>query len=239
MAGSSIREQEQQAGRVMASLTPEALGDRLRRARMRQGRSIRELADAAGLSKSSIVRLEQGGGTYAMTIVKVCAALGLHVARLRDPDTALDDRVAVHRTGDDRWYDLVDFGAGPLGGVDRPLTAQERAAFAERGVKVPIVVLSSRLSDGRLLSNVVELYGPSVTREHPGEEFVYVLDGSATITVGSTVVTLACGESMVFRSAEPHTYAPAEGSVLPARLLMVRFDERISKESEVGSRETE
>lgn len=211
----------------MASLSPEALGDRLRRARMRQGRSIRELADAAGLSKSSIVRLEQGGGTYPMTIVKVCAALGLHVARLRDSDSAGDDRLAVHRLGDDRWYDIVDFGAGALGGVDRPLTQAERAEFAKEGVLVPIVVLGSRLRDGQLLSNIVELYGKSVTREHPGEEFVYVLEGTASITVGATNVVLATGESMAFRSAEPHTYAPADGSRLPVRLLMVRFDEKV------------
>ncbi|MBL0172862.1 MAG: cupin domain-containing protein [Gemmatimonadaceae bacterium] len=227
MAGTSIRQQELEAARVMESLSSEALGDRLRRARMRQGRSIRELADAAGLSKSSIVRLEQGGGTYPMTIVKVAAALGLHVARLRDPDSAGDDRLAVHRLDDDRWYDLTDFGAGPLGGVDRPLTPDERAELARQGVAVPIVVLASRLSDGQLMSNVVEVYAPSETRAHPGEEFVYVLDGAATITVGSTVITLARGESLVFRSAEPHTYAPLEGSVLPARLLMVRLDDRV------------
>ncbi len=226
MAASSIRHQEQEAARVMASLTTEALGDRLRRARTRQGRSIRELADAAGLSKSSIVRLEQGGGTYPMTIVKVCAALGLHVARLRDPDGVGDDRMAVHRLSDDRWYDLTDFGSGPLGGVDRPLTEEERADLARHGVAVPIVVLASRLTDGQLISNVMELYAPSETREHPGEEFVYVLDGAAKITVGLAVVTLVRGESMVFRSVEPHTYAPVEGSTLPARLLMVRLDDR-------------
>lgn len=227
MAGTSIRQQEQEAASVMGGLSPEALGDRLRRARSRQGRSIRELADAAGLSKSSIVRLEQGGGTYPMTVVKVCAALGLHVARLRDPDGVGDDRLAVHRRDDDRWYDLTDFGAGPLGGVDRPLTAVERAELARQGVAVPILLLASRLSDGQLMAIVVELYGPSETREHPGEEFVYVLDGTARITVGGTAVTLLRGESMVFRSAEPHTYAPAEGSVTPARLLMVRLDERV------------
>ena len=223
---STIRQQEQEAARVMASLTAESLGDRLRRARMRQGRSIRDLADAAGLSKSSIVRLEQGGGTYPMTIVKVCAALGLHVARLSDPDGAGDDRMAVHHNGDDRWSDMVDFGSGALGGVDRSLTADERALCASQGVAVQIVVLASRLSDGQLLSNILEVHGPSVTREHPGEEFLYVLEGSAAITVGETTVVLEAGESIVFRSAEPHTYAPAAGSEVPARLLMGRFDAR-------------
>lgn len=226
MSGSTIRQQEQEAARVMASLTAEALGDRLRRARMRQGRSIRDLADAAGLSKSSIVRLEQGGGTYPMTIVKVCAALGLHVARLRDSDSAGDDRLAVHHIGDDRWYDMVDFGAGALGGVDRPLTDAERKEFAAKGVAVQVVVLESRLSDGQLLSNIIEVHGPSVTREHPGEEFIYVLDGATNITVGDTTITLRSGESMVFRSEDPHVYAPADGATSPAKLLMVRFDAR-------------
>lgn len=227
MTGTTIKQQEEEAARMMTTVSPEQLGDRLRRARTRQGRSIRELADAAGLSKSSIVRLEQGGGTYPLTVVKVCAALGLHVARLRDPDSAGDDRLAVHRLHDDRWYDIGAFGSGPLGNVDRPLTPDERAQFAREGVAVPIVVLASRLHDGHLLSNIVEVYAPSEKREHPGEEFVYVLEGTACITIGSTSTTLVAGESIAFRSIEPHTYAPAEGSPLPVRLLMVRLDERV------------
>ncbi|MCC6245297.1 MAG: helix-turn-helix transcriptional regulator [Gemmatimonadaceae bacterium] len=223
----SIRQQEQEAASVMASLSPEVLGDRLRRARMRQGRSIRELADAAGLSKSSIVRLEQGGGTYPMTIVKVCAALGHHVARLRDSDTAGDERFAVHRLGDDRWYDMMDFGAGALGADDRALNDAERAALVrEKGIAVPLVVLASRLSDGRLLSNVMEIYAKSDPRSHSGEEFIFVLSGTATITIGDTPVTITAGESLVFRSIEPHTYEPAEGSAVPVRVVMVRLDDR-------------
>ena len=50
MAGTSIRQQEQEAAHVMAGLSPDVLGDRLRRARTRQGRSIRDLAEAARLS---------------------------------------------------------------------------------------------------------------------------------------------------------------------------------------------
>lgn len=223
---STIKQQEEEASRVMASMDPCELGERLRRARVRQGRAIRELAEAAGLSKSSVVRLEQGGGTYPLTLVKVCAALGLHVARLRDTDNAGDDRFAVHRNEDDRWYDIGAFGSGPLGGNDRPLTVAERAQFARDGVVVPIVVLASRLRDGHLLSNVVEVYAESETREHPGEEFVYVLEGTARITIGTTQVTLAAGESIAFRSAEPHTYAPNDPAQVPVRLLMVRLDER-------------
>ena len=180
----------------------------MRRARLRQGRSIRELATASGLSKTSIVRLEQGGATYPITVVKVCAALGLHLASLANPSGEGSENAAVHRHTDDRGFDLTDFGAGPLGGLDRPLTTDERAGFVAAGAGVPLLILTSRLPEGRLLSTVIEVYGPSAPRSHPGEEFVYVLEGSAQLTVGSETYLLAQGESIVFRSAEPHTYAP-------------------------------
>ena len=55
---SSIRQKEHEAASVMASLSPAELGDRLRRARVRQGRSLPDLAEAAVLTKRTI------GGTH-------------------------------------------------------------------------------------------------------------------------------------------------------------------------------
>lgn len=227
-----ILEQEQEAARILARVPAALLGDRLRRARLRQGRSIRELAAVAGLSKTSIVRLEQGGSTYPITVVKVCAALGLHLAGLAELPAGDGDgdgqNVVVHRHVRDRWYDMTHFGQGPLGGLDRPLTDAERATFAQADSRVvPLLLLTSRLPDGRLLPTVIEVWSESETRSHPGEELVYVLSGDAIIRVGEASYTIAAGESIVFRSAEPHAYAPAPGSPLPVRLLSLRLDERV------------
>jgi transcriptional regulator with XRE-family HTH domain len=222
MAGVEILEQEREAARLLAGIAPEVLGERMRRARLRQGRSIRDLAAAAGLSKTSIVRLEQGGSAYPLTVVKLCAALGLHLASLV-ADRHDAGTVAVHRHADDRWYDLTDFGAGPLG----TLSAPERAALVkESPTVVPLLILSSRLAEGRLLSTVIEVFSQSEPRSHPGEEFVFVLSGTAKIRVGQQDYELIEGESIVFRSIEPHAYAPADGSKLPVKLLSVRLDDR-------------
>jgi len=228
----SLLEQEREAARILGQLSPESLGDRLRRARLRQGRSIRELASAAALSKTSIVRLEQGGATYPITVVKVCAALGLHLASLVNPSGEGNENAAVHHHTDDRWFDLTDFGAGSLGGLDRPLTPKERAKFVTDGAGVPLLILKSRLPEGRLLSTVIEVFAPSESRSHPGEEFVFVLEGSAQITVGTETFLLEQEESVVFRSAEPHAYAPNPAlpqQALPVRLLSVRMDDRPGK----------
>lgn len=225
-----ILEQEQEAARILARVPAQTLGDRLRRSRLRQGRSIRDLAQAAGLSKTSIVRLEQGGSTYPMTVVKVCAALGLHLAGLADPPVGDDDNVVVHRHANDRWYDMTNFGMGPLGGQERPLTEAERAAFVKAEPStVPLLLLTSRLPDARLLPTVIEVWSKSETRSHPGQELVYILKGDALVYVSDIAYPVSEGESIIFRSAEPHAYAPADGSPLPVRLLSVRLDDRTKR----------
>jgi len=226
--------QEREAAQILTKISPEILGDRLRRTRLRQGHSIRELAARAGLSKTSIVRLEQGAPAYPITVVKVCAALGLHLAALANPANEESGNVAVHRHEDDRWYDLTDFGSGVLAGQDRPLQEEERAALVAQGVKVPLLILKSRLPHGRLLSTVIEVYSASEPRSHPGEEFVFVLRGTAQVQVGTEIFVLQEGESIVFRSGEPHVYAPAPDlppSALPVRLLSVRLDDRPNRSS--------
>jgi hypothetical protein len=59
-----------------------------------------------------------------------------------------------------------------------------------------------------------------------GEEFLFVLDGKARITVGSESFDLDQGESATFWSAEEHTYAPAAGALLPVRVLSLRIDDK-------------
>ncbi|MBX3120497.1 MAG: helix-turn-helix domain-containing protein [Fimbriimonadaceae bacterium] len=211
---------------MLKSFPAQVLGDRLRRARVRQSISVRDLAKAAAVSKNSITRLEHGGGTNPATLVKVCAALGLHVAGLLRKEQQSEQIVVVHRKQDDRWFDMTDFGAGPLGGLDRPISSEERAAFVAAGAQVPLLMLTNRLESGRLLPAILELHSQSELRSHAGEEMVYVLAGSIVLKVGEQEVILHEGECATFWSAEQHAYAPAPGSPLPARVLSIRSDDR-------------
>jgi transcriptional regulator with XRE-family HTH domain len=222
-----ILDQERGAAEMMSRVPAAVLGLRLRRARTRQGLSIREVASRASLSKTSVVRLEQGQRAYPLTVIKVCAALGLHLAGIIDPKASSAATVALHREEDDRWYDMTDFGAGPLGGLERPLAPAERKRFAKDGTAVALLLLKSRLGTGRLLPTVLELYRASPPRSHAGEEFVYVLRGKARLSIGGIVHTLSEGEAITFWSEEEHIYAPASDSrAMPVRLLSLRIDEK-------------
>lgn len=218
--------QENETQKLIRSVQGSVLGARLRRVRQRMGISIRDLAKAANVSKNSVLRIESGGQPHVTTLLKVCAALGIHVASLAKPTGPENQTVAIHRGSDDRWFDLTDYGAGPLGGLDRPLSESERSQFVSSGTKVPLLILKSRLDAGRLLPTVIELHRPSEPRSHAGEEFVFVLAGRARISVGSESFELAEGESATFWSAEEHIYAPADGSPLPVRVLSLRIDDR-------------
>jgi len=208
------------------SLSPEVhsiVGDRLRRTRLQQQMSIRQLAERAGISKTSVVQVESGRGSRRSTYLKVAEVLGLHLDRLMHPKASEERPYAVHRAEDDAWFDLANFGAGPLcGGM--ATTEAARAELARSQGVVPLNILTSRLEMGRIKPTLLELYGPSERRSHAGEEHVYVLSGRAVVGIGDATLELGEGESITFWSAEPHAYAPAEGSVLPVRILSVRVD---------------
>jgi len=209
---------------LLAEPGPAVLGDRLRHIRQLQDMSIRNLASAASLSKTTIVRMEAGKSVRPETMLRVCEALSIHVERLA---TIGDDRPAralVHRRTDDRWVDMADAASGPLLGEARPLTPRERRrAVDEAGIAVPLCILQSRLPGGRVFANLIEVHAESVERSHPGEEFVYVLSGRARISVGAEEFVLETGEAVTFFSAEPHRYAPADPPPAVARLLSVRI----------------
>lgn len=200
---------------------PQVVGDRLRRIRMRQQLSIRDLASAAGMSKTSIVRLEAGEPVRPATILRACEALSIHVERLGNLSADEVQPAVVHRRHEERWLDLDDRASGPLLGLQRASTEEERRSA---NVDATICIIRSRLEEGRMLPSVIEAYGPSSVRSHPGEEFVYVLSGRALIEVGNQVYELQEGEAMTFRSAELHRYAPADPSDVPVRILSVRVD---------------
>lgn len=202
--------------RIEKALTTEssalAIGLRIKANRQRQGISVRDLAERAHISKTSVVNMEQGR-CRPVTILKVCAALGLHIERFladEQEDPAAD--AIVHRYEDDRWYDLSGFASGPLGGKDRPLTDGERDVFHNKGITAQMLMFKSRFPDSNFWVGIIELSEQSELRSHPGEEFVLVLAGQAKIKVGKQTFELKTGESICFNPNRKHSYGPAADS---------------------------
>ena len=195
-------------------------GMRLKRVRLQQSLSIRQLSDLAGISKTSVVQVEAGRTSRRSTYLKIATVLGLHLENLLQSGSADGLPYAIHQKKDDRWFDLSRFDDGLL----EPNSQSDPAFRAKLEGVAPLNILGSRLETGRIKPTILEVSSPSEVRSHAGEEHVYVLEGKAIVIVGEHRVALEEGESITFRSAEPHAYLPHPDSMLPVRLLSVRVD---------------
>jgi mannose-6-phosphate isomerase-like protein (cupin superfamily) len=166
------------------------------------------------VSATSIVRLERGLPFLPVTLVKVCEGLGLHVNRFLQPDSD-PGGVKLHKHADDEWFRLERVADGPIE------DANQRGRLAERERISPLLLFKTHLEDGSAYASLIEVYQHSQTREHPGEEFIYVLEGSLDISIAGKTHRLEAGECVSFWASEPHMYSPAPDSALPVRLLCV------------------
>lgn len=210
MTTGDLAGQEAEVAALLASAPAGTVAERLRRARLRQGLSVRKLASAARVDKGSVVRLEAGESVRPLTVLKVCQAMGIHVAAL----TKASDEgavVRVHRAEAGEWHGLADLGGGPVTGA----TALTK-------------ILDSRLDGGSIMSNIVVVTEPTEGQAVAGEEFVYVLSGVLLLTVGGQEHELAPGDSACFWSSEHHTYAPGQESNGAPQFLCVTTHSRRS-----------
>lgn len=213
-----LLDSESDAKAIQMRVSADVIGARVRRERIAHNISIRELATKANLSPHSITRLEAGNPFRAITLVKVCAALEIHLDRIA---AAMDDDIiAKHSKIDDQWHYLDGYADGFFGGKAGVIEPTERRSLALGAGQNPLVILKSRLDAGVLLSTIIEVHVPSDTRSHPGEEFVYALNGPVQVTVADKVHRLETGESLVFWGTEPHSYSPVGETV--GSLLSVR-----------------
>jgi len=199
-----LREVELQIAALESSLGTGTLGQRIRRERISQGISVRKLGLDSGIGASGVNRLESGAPIRPITLIRVCEALGLHLDRLAEPSES--NILAIDRCANEKWLPLDEVVAI----ADEPVESNQ------------LRILKSRLSDGKLLPTVIEVKRKSEDRSHPGEEFVFVLEGSVRLTVSGNVIDLGKGDSVEFWGTEIHSYEPAGGGT--ARILSVRVN---------------
>jgi transcriptional regulator with XRE-family HTH domain len=174
---------------------PIRIGARLRAARLSQKMTIEAVADATGLTKGFISRLERDAASPSVaSLVGVCEALGLRVGALFDPP-----ETAVVRAGEGR---PISFGAK---GADETLLTP--------GTQQQIEVIHTRLDGGG--HGGEELYTLDCE-----SEFVYVVDGTLELVLEDETVTLGGGDAMTFPGRTPHTWRNASARV-PCEVLWV------------------
>ncbi len=157
------------------------IGARLRAARLSQKLTIEAVAEATGLTKGFISRLERDAAAPSVaSLVAVCEAIGLRVGALFDPP-----ETAVVRAGEGR---PISFGAA---GAEETLLTP--------GTQQQVEVIHSELAGGG--HGGEELYTLDCDTE-----FVFVVGGSLDLVLEDETVTLGPGDAMTLPGRTPHTW---------------------------------
>lgn len=147
----------------------------LRSVRRQRGMTLEELADATGLTKSYLSKVERQRSTPSIAVaMKVARALDVDVAQLFS-----DDQAATSLT-----VDRAD---------ERPTGRYQALAATMLGKSMsPFVVRPTR--------EFTEHPHPA----HAGQELVFVHTGRAELRYGEDIVTLQAGDCAYFDASQPH-----------------------------------
>jgi transcriptional regulator with XRE-family HTH domain len=160
---------------------PISIGPRLRGARRARGLTIQQVAQATGLTKGFLSRLERDGTTASVaSLVRVCDVLGIRVGTLFDQPPS-----ALVRDGEAR---RINFGGENVRDYLYTPTGEQR-----------LHVLRSHMEPGG--NGGEDLY--TLASE---AEFVYVLAGELEVRVGQQTYRLGEGDGLTFSAREPHTW---------------------------------
>jgi transcriptional regulator with XRE-family HTH domain len=168
------------------------LAPRIRSLRLRQQRTLSDVARRCGFTVSLLSKIESGKTTPPVsTLAKIAAALGTSLGTLlegsQDSSTVLTlarQQTATRATQTDKGYGFYLLAAARSDKIMQPFIF-----VAERG----------KIKTGPMA--------------HSGEEFIYVLEGGMRYRVGGTIHTLQPGDSLYFSSEEEHDLEPITAKV--------------------------
>jgi len=177
------------------------VGAAVRRLRAAQGLTLADVAGMASISPAMLSRLEHGDVAPSLdTLAALAEALGTSCAALlRDPDQSLSDAQLV-RKGEG----LEVVRRGTRRGHTYHLLASDRGP--RRAFEPFLVTLNSK-------SEIFPEF------EHPGTEFIHVLEGSLRYRHGTETYLLKPGDTLTFRGDVPH--GPDKLLKLPIRMLSI------------------
>ena len=168
---------------------PNAMGERLRRLRTRAHKTLKEVAQATGLSISFISALERGGSGASVASLKLLAgAYGVSMRELFGAD--LEEAIPLVR-------------------------AEERPAMRwENGVRFEEMASGGEKVMDPSYLHVPPGAGSEGFYSHNGEEFVYVVSGTLYVELKERgTYELAPGDTLYFPSTTPHRWWAGEEPV--------------------------
>ena len=167
------------------------VGARIKLLRINQKRTLQEVADSCGLSKSMISKIENDKTIPSVaTLVKIAASLGTSISGLLEQEG---------------WDKTI---------VTSQKTAMEKLVKTEKGYM--IFPYASEYHNKKMQPFLfVARKGEVIPHQlsHEGEEFVFVVEGSMKMQVGDTEYILKSGDSLYFNALHKHGIIPISDEV--------------------------
>ena len=193
--------ESKKAGRGNGPAVAVQVGANVRRLRQAQGLNSGELARSAGISAAMLSRLESGDVSPSLeTLSALAEALGIATATLLKEDAASQSDAQLVRKGEG----LEVVRRGTRRGHTYHLLASDRGP--KRVFEPFLVTLTSK-------SEIFPEF------DHPGIEFIHILEGSLRYRHGPESYLLKPGDSLTFRGDVPH--GPDRLLKLPVRMLSI------------------
>jgi transcriptional regulator with XRE-family HTH domain len=176
----------------MKEISP-AIGHRIQKIRLRQHRTLEEVAVQCGFTKSLLSKIEHGKTAPPIaTLMKIAAVLGVDI---------------THFLAQTATFETVHTPAAAL--------ADSKLTMTEKGYRFHMFAgqRSEKLMQPFLFVARKGEVQPSAL-SHRGEEFVYVLSGEMSYRVGDLNYRLGPGDSLYFDSEQAHDLAPISVKVV-------------------------
>jgi transcriptional regulator with XRE-family HTH domain len=172
------------------------LGERLRAIRVLRRLTLREVAEAAGVSESFVSQLERGRSSASVgTLQRLAAAVGIEISDLFAGESQSGPRVL-------RRHERQQLEWGHLG----------RKALLTPKPLHSLEVVAAAFDPGGSTGDEPYTHGDS-------EELLLVLTGHVHLQLGSELLDLSVGDSVNYRSSTPHRVSNPGDE--PAEVLFV------------------
>lgn len=166
------------------------IGQKISALRKSKGLTLKEMSESCGLSISFLSQIENGGSSLAITsLKKIAETLNVSITYFFESHDNYNYHIPLENQK--KW----NIEGSPFEYVR--LTGN----FPESTIEPMLMTLPAHTNIGQVYT-------------HPGEEFVYVLEGVLHVDLDGTPFLVKPGESIHFPSAIPHSWSnPSETSV--------------------------
>ncbi|MBI3831669.1 MAG: cupin domain-containing protein [Planctomycetes bacterium] len=165
-------------------MNEKTIGENIRRLRLKKGVTLTQAAEQAGLTKSTLSKIETGSISPPIsTVLRIADALGAPMAEFFAEGSKSRHYVVTRKgKGTPIVRDGSQFGY-----------AYEALALDMPAKKAEPFILTIKPTD------------PPATFQHGGDEFMYILSGKMEFTIAGESTVLNPGDSVYFNPREKHS----------------------------------